>query len=108
MKIDAEIQAELDLAEAARAAGNEGRARVCARRAAGMAARQYFLRQGIETGAFIAYTLLSMLAEVPDLDPQVIGAAQDLTRRVDPDFRLPSGMDLIAEARALCNQLSHL
>jgi hypothetical protein len=106
MNMDAEIRAELDQAEAARAAGNEGRARVCARRAAGVAARQYFLRQGIETRAASATTLLSMLAELPDLDPRLRGAAQDLTRRVDPDLRLPAGMDLIAEARLLCLKLS--
>ena len=34
------IKAEFDKAEQARARGNEGQARVCARRAAGIAARE--------------------------------------------------------------------
>ena len=108
MDLDAEIQAELDLAEAARAAGNEGRARVRARRAAGMAARRYFIRKGLHPGSSSAYSLLNTLAEIPGLDRQIRRAARDLTRQVDPDFHLPTGMDLIAEARELCNQLSSL
>ena len=42
MDWQAEIQAELEKAQQARARGNEGQARVCARRAAGIAAREYF------------------------------------------------------------------
>jgi hypothetical protein len=41
-----QIEKEFELAERARANGNEGRARVCARRAAGIAAREYLTRKG--------------------------------------------------------------
>lgn len=106
MGMDLRIRSEVEQAEAARAAGNEGKARVCARRAAGIAAREYLNRRGIRTDAANIYHLLSTLAELPDLDPDLRRAALDLTRRVDPDFRLPAGVDLIAEARALCTRLA--
>jgi|SRR5271157_2383956 len=108
MKMDPEIQAELEQAEAARSAGNEGKARVCARRAAGMAARLYYQRHGMRVESSSAYSLLSTLAELPGLDEGIRQAARDLTRRVNPDFRLPPGVDLIAEAGEVCKQLSSL
>jgi len=106
MGMNQKIQSELDQAAAARAAGNEGKARVCARRAAGMAAREYLNRLGIQAKTASAYSMLNALAEFPDLDPELRRAALDLTRRVDQDFQLPAGMDLIAEARKLCIRLS--
>ena len=42
------FEKELSRAEAARTAGNEGRARVCARRAAGLLAYEILKRDGIE------------------------------------------------------------
>jgi hypothetical protein len=49
MKIQAvmDIEAELEKADLARLSGNEGRARVCARRAAGIAARAFLTRHGV-------------------------------------------------------------
>jgi hypothetical protein len=55
-----------------------------------------------------AYTLLSRLAELPGMEGGISKAARNLTRQVDPDFRLPSGVDLIAEAREICTKLSSL
>ncbi len=46
------------MALAARGRGNEGQARVCARRAAGVAVREYFLRLGIPIVNPGAYDLL--------------------------------------------------
>jgi len=106
--MDPEIQAELDQAEAARLAGNEGKARVCARRAAGIAARLYYHRHGMRPASSSSYDLLSTLAELPGLEDGIRKAARELTRRVDPDFRLPPGVDLIAEARQVCSKLSDL
>lgn len=108
MGMNQKIQSELDQAAAARAAGKEGKARVCARRAAGIAAREYLNRHGIQTETASAYSVLSALAELPGLEDRLRQAARDLTRRVDPDFRLPPGVDLIAEASEVCNKLSFL
>lgn len=103
--LQAQIQAELDKAEEARARGNEGRARVCARRAAGIAAREYFARRGQVVRSPSAYDLLNLLAEDASLPADLRQAAAHLTLRVDEEFKLPMEVDLINEAKSLCNEL---
>ncbi len=100
-----QIQAEFERAEGARARGNEGRARVCARRAAGIAVREYFARQGRAVRTPSAYDLLNLLAEEPHLPADLKQAAVYLTLRVDEEFKLPADVDLIKEARKLCVRL---
>jgi len=100
-----EIQKEFERAEAARARGNEGQARVCARRAAGIAAREYFTRRGEKVRTPSAYDLLSLLAEDPSLSDQVRQSARYLTLRVNEEFKLPVSVDLVAIARTLCDEL---
>ncbi len=100
-----EIQAEFEKAERARARGNEGQARVCARRAAGIAARHYFERRGEAATTPSAYDLLQMLAGDPEVPARVREAASRLTIRVDEAFKLPPEIDLLAEARVLCEAL---
>ncbi len=60
-----EIRLEFEKAERARARGNEGQARVCARRAAGIAAREYLSRRGEQPRTSSAYDLLKQIAEDP-------------------------------------------
>ena len=100
------IKAEFDKAEQARARGNEGQARVCARRAAGIAAREYFIRQGYSIHTPSAYDLLNSLVEDPSLPGELRQSAEYLTLRVNEDFKLPIDVDLIYEARKLCKGLS--
>jgi hypothetical protein len=99
----AKIEAELSAARAARAAGNEGRARVCARRAAGLAAREFLARRGLQTGS--AYTALQELTGLPGLAPALAATAEQLTLRVSPEFSLPAEVDLIAAASRLIEGL---
>ncbi len=101
----AQIQAELELAEQARERGHEGRARVCARRAAGIAVREYLQRQGRPLRTPSAYDLLRLLQAEPHLPPDLRRAAAHLTLRVNEAFKLPPDVDLIAEARTLCEAL---
>ncbi len=103
MEFDPAIKAELKNAESARAAGKEGRARVCARRAGGMAARDFLVRQGIETKNL--YDALNVLAGSPQVPAELRESAQLLTERVSESFSLPPGVDLIAEAKKLCTKL---
>ena len=100
-----EIQAEFERAEQARARGNEGRARVCARRAAGIAAREYLTRRGEIIRTPSAYDLLNRLAEEQSLSAELRQSARYLTLRVNEEFKLPVNVDLIAEARKLCDEL---
>lgn len=97
-----EWQSEIDRAEQARARGNEGQARVCARRAAGIAAREYLTRRGIRPPSTSAYDVLNMLKTDRRLSPDLRSIAEHLTLRVTEEFKLPVDADLIAEARKFC------
>lgn len=100
-----QIETEFERAAQARAKNNEGQARVCARRAAGIAIRDYFTRKGIRPPAASAYDLLNLLREDSPLPPDLKLVADHLTLRVGEDFKLPVEADLVAEARMLCDWL---
>ena len=100
-----ELDKEFALADAARAAGNEGRARVCARRAAGIAAREYLSRRGESVATLSAYDLLHQLAESKDTPSGIKEISIHLTMRVSEDFKLPIDADLVDESRRLCTTL---
>ena len=101
----ARLDLEFERAADARARGNEGQARVCARRAAGIAIREYYTRRGQPVRTPSAYDLLQLLADEPDLGPDLKRAAAYLTLRVTEEFKLPVEVDLLAEARKLCEGL---
>jgi hypothetical protein len=96
-----DIDAELEKAERARLSGNEGQARVCARRAAGTAARDFLTRQGVRPRNPSGYAALQALGEFPGLAPDLQVAVNHLTTRVTETFNLPMYADLIADARKL-------
>lgn len=100
-----QIEAEFKKAEQARANGNEGQARVCARRAAGIAIREYLTRRGIRPPSVSAYDLLNFLKQDPDLPAHLKLIADHLTLRVTEEFKLPVKADLVAEAQTLCRDL---
>jgi hypothetical protein len=100
-----EIQAEFDRAAQARQRNNEGQARVCARRAAGIAVREYLSRRGIRPPSTSAYDLLNLVKEDPLLPPDLKQVAEHLTVRVTEEFKLPVEVDLVAEARDFCDKL---
>ncbi len=99
------INAEFKRAEQARARGNEGQARVCARRAAGIAAGEYFALRGQKIHSPSAYDLLNRLIEDPSLSDDLRQIAAHLILRVDEEFKLPVDVDLITEAKNLCKEL---
>lgn len=96
---------EMSMALEARSRGNEGQARVCARRAAGAAVREYFLRRGLPAGSSSAFDLLKQLQDLPELPEKARNAAAHLTLRVNEEFNLPVEVDLMEEARALAADL---
>ncbi len=100
-----EIQVEFERAQRARANGNEGQARVCARRAAGIAIRDYYTRKATPLPSRSAHDLLNLIKEETLLPPDLKLVADHLTLRVTEEFKLPIDADLIAEARALCEWL---
>ena len=100
-----EIQAEFERAALARQRNNEGQARVCARRAAGIAVREYLSRRGIRPPSTSAYDLLNLVKEDPLLSANLRQTAEHLTLRVTEEFKLPVDVDLVAEAREFCDGL---
>ena len=105
MDWQAQVNAEFEKAEQARANGNEGQARVCARRAAGIVIREYLTRRGIRPPSVSAYDLLNLVKEDPRLPGDLKLIANHLTLRVTEEFKLPVNADLIAEARTFCESL---
>ncbi len=105
MKWPDELERELRRAREARLRGNEGRARVCARRAAGIAARMYLQRQGLHIASSSALDLLVRLAQEPTTDEATRHLVSLFTMPVDLGFKLPDGIDLIAAAETLSEQL---
>ncbi len=100
-----ELEIEFSRAQAARTRGNEGQARVCARRAAGIAIREYLARKGTRPSTSSALDLLNQLKDDPTLSPELKLIVDHLTLRVTEDFKLPVEADLVAEARQLCDML---
>jgi hypothetical protein len=100
-----QIQKEFEIAEKARAKGNEGQARVCARRAAGIAIREYLTQRGIRPPSNSAVDLLNLLKDDPLLSPDLKLIVDHLTLRVTEEFKLPIDVDLVAEAKMLCDEL---
>lgn len=100
------FQAEIEMAKAARREGKEGRARVCARRAAGIVIGEYFRRLGVVFHNTSAYERLKHLSSFPNLSPAVKTAIKHLLLRVDENFVLPEEVDLIADANILLEELS--
>ncbi len=99
------LEKEFHMAAEARARGNEGQARVCARRAAGIAIREHLARRGMRPANPSAYELLKSLLFMPDLPAEARQAAEYLTLRVNEDFNLPVAVDLVEQARILCDCL---
>ena len=96
---------ELEMAENARHEGNEGRARVCARRAAGHVAGEYLQRQGIALSTDSALVKLRFLADYPKLTSGEVNLIQHFLIHTTPEHELPIEADLIAEVHLLAQQL---
>jgi hypothetical protein len=96
---------EMKTAVQARTAGNEGMARVCARRAAGIIVAEYFRRRGLEWKSASAYDALRILRTLPDISEKSMQAADHLLVRLTPEHTLPVEADLLAEARWLAAEL---
>jgi hypothetical protein len=99
------IETELAQAEAARASGFEGRARVTARRAAGMAVRAFLHARGDQVGSASVVDLLQYLRDQPETTGDIRQVLEHLLARVNQDFELPPSVDLIGETRWLVQSL---
>jgi hypothetical protein len=100
-----QLRNEFEKAQQARINKNEGQARVCARRAAGIAIRDYLTRKKTQVPSMSAYDLLNLLKEDALLPLNLKLIVDHLTVRVTEEFELPFDADLVAESRVLCDWL---
>ncbi len=82
------IEEERALADASRSAGNEGKARVCARRAAGWA-----IAEALPNAPTAAFSALGFAARQADLPDDIRDAALQLTLRITQNHQLPTDAD---------------
>ena len=104
----AQIEAELIHAKQAREEGNEGKARVCARRAAGIAAGEFLRENGFPDPGLSAYQRIKYLCEIPQMPSEISRIAKHFLVRVTPDHNLPIDTDLVADARWLVDKLLNI
>ncbi len=97
---------EIQMAENARNLGNEGMARVCARRAAGIVIGEYFRRKGLPDDDSSAYNRLRKLQNLTGMDDQIKTIAGHFLMRITPENVLPIEVDLLAEVYWLSKELT--
>ncbi len=97
----ARAQRELEMAYQARLAGNEGKARVCARRAAGIAIGVWLTRIQSASKVVSAIERLRAVADDVRQPDNIRAAAHHLTLRINVDHELPVAADPLEDARQL-------
>jgi hypothetical protein len=95
------IEAELLDAQESRDKAKEGRARVCARRAAGLAIGMYYEKHIGHSPIQNAYKLLQWFSRREEIPEYLQQAARRLTVRVTPAYDLPHQEDPIEDARLI-------
>ncbi|MBT3322298.1 MAG: hypothetical protein HN392_08425 [Anaerolineae bacterium] len=100
------LKEEFAMAQDALNVNNQGKMRVCARRAAGISIREYLLKREITPPSISAYDLLKFLDEMDGTSPDLRLASAHLRLRVTEEFRLPLDVDLLAEAKKICATLT--
>ena len=100
-------QFEIELRDAisARQAGNEGKARVCARRAVGIIVGEHLRRQSIHLNDPSAYNRIRYLISMDNISEDLRETAQHFVTKVTTDLKLPDEVDLIADALWMKNSL---
>lgn len=104
-EIKRRLHAELEQAQRARQQGNEGKARVCARRAAGWAVGWYVEVNALAEAHTNALEHLKWLGSNAAFPDELREIARRLTTRVDADGRLPYPEDPIVDAQFLITTL---
>jgi hypothetical protein len=92
---------ELDHARSARLEGNEGQARVCARRAAGIVVGEFLARHDFNHIPNSAYDRLDFLRNIPHQEPAIISLVDHFLMRVTSERTFPEVIDLISDALRL-------
>jgi hypothetical protein len=97
---------ELEKALQARNIGNEGMARVLARRAAALAIRSYLAKQDFDQRGLSLNALIKDEEVRKGLPSSTYGALNRLTTRTGMDFQFPIDFDLLLDAQLVIEILS--
>ena len=92
-----EYKKEIERAIQARSEGNEGRARVCARRAAGILIGEYLFRHGHTGISNSAYDRLALFTDLPEVEEMYKEVCRHFLLKVNRDHRLPQNTDLLKD-----------
>jgi hypothetical protein len=92
-----EYNQEIEHALLARSTSNEGMARVCARRAAGIVIGEYLIRQGFSGLNNSAYDRLTLFTSLEDMDEMCKEVAGHFLLKVGQDHRFQENIDLIQD-----------
>ncbi len=98
-------QAEITRAEDARSKGNEGMARVCARRAVGIILGEYFRQRNISARSTSAYDRMRLVVKIPDFPVDILPLVKHFLVRVSTDYTLPIDVDLVMQAKQIRSRL---
>jgi hypothetical protein len=98
------IRVELENGENAQQQGFEGRARVCFRRAAGIALSAFLKAKKVQVPKNVI-SVLETTRTIPDLPPSIYPLIEHLLIRVDGDYHLPKGIDLASDTHHLIDLL---
>jgi hypothetical protein len=96
---------ELQNAREARSSGLEGRARVCARRAAGQAIMEFLMEKYNSIESKSLFDLIVDQTARDLLPPQLFDSLDRLSLKVNEQFQLPAGVDLISDAKLVITLL---
>lgn len=96
-----QFDAEIKMARSAREKGNDGMARVCARRAAGIVVGAYLNSEGFALPGPSAVERLKYLASLPTCTQEMQLIINHMLIKVTPEYKLPIEADLIADAQRL-------
>ena len=96
---------EIEQGFRARQNGSEGRARVCARRAAGIVAAAYLDRLKIQRSHHNAITNFNLLYNYDGISAEIKEIIRRLLMRVDANYNLPEEIDLLSDAVLLKEKL---
>jgi hypothetical protein len=103
---DSLAQLELEKAFATRDSGNEGMARVLARRAAGLAIRDYLSSKFFDQRGLSLNSLIKDEGVRKQLPITIHEALDRLSTRIGADFQFPENFDLLQDAQQVIEQLS--
>ena len=102
-----QIEKEFTTADRALAAGNEGMARVCARRVAGIAIAFWLEQSPDKSWGIDAMSRLRHLHMELSVPADVRDAARNLTAKVTGQFSSSPPADAISDSRVIVNHLLH-